>query len=413
MFNRVFVWLVVGLLVGVRPSLASPGQQAPQKQRDQAVLDEATALTNGWALLAQGLVQDAAARAAATLETYPHSIAALSLAVEADIARGGPYAGLDTYERWLGGRQLEEPGVVRRVARAVLRPAALDESDGLARLEALIALSDDGDAEASAELSKEAAGANADTRALAEHGNETAVRVLINQLAKGNPDKIRILDALGESRSRSAAAAVAAQLSDPRDDVQAAALDALGKIGTPSHAGAIRPFLNDPSLFLRGRAAAALYRLGDDSGLSVLEGFAQSDSPETRLIAADAMASRPDQRWDALVRGLLTAPEPEVRVSAAKLIAPHDPDVARATLQNLTGDGNIAIREMASRALSEALPGDSHGFEAHAAQHGRTDTRSGSRAHTHPDPVVGRNFAGAPNRQSAILLPPAVLQFQP
>jgi HEAT repeat protein len=358
MVKRGFAWLAVALLLGTSPTLASAGQQTPQKQRNQAVLDEATALTNGWALLAQGLVQDAAARAAATLAAYPHSIAALSLAVEADMARGGPYAGLDTYERWLGGRRLEEPGVVRRVARAVLRPAALDESDGLARLEALIALSDDGDADASAELSKEAAGANADTRALAEHGNETAVRVLINQLTRGNQDKVRILDALGESRSQSAAAAVAAQLSDPRDDVQAAALDALGKIGAASHAGAIRPFLNDQSLFVRGRAAAALYRLGDDSGLPILQGFAQSESPETRLIAADAMASRPDQGWDALVRGLLTATEPEVRVSAARLIAPHDPDAARATLQDLTGNANIAIREMAFRALSEALPDD-------------------------------------------------------
>ena len=359
--------LIVSVAVGASAVGADAQTRQPPRPAEPArppsagavTIDEATILTNGWSLLAQGLVQDAYRKASEALADYPRSGAALSLAVEASIAQGGAAAGLAQDEQWLGSRTLEEPAILRTVATALLREASADAGDAVVRLAALKALTADGDAAAGAALSDAAQGANPEARTLASLGSRGAVDALVAQLATSTADKARILQSLGDSGSHRAAPAVAAQLRDPSEQVRGAALDALARIGTEAQIAAIRPFLQDQSAFIRGRAAAALYRLGDDSGLSVLQAFAQSDSPVTRLIAADAMASRPDEPWLSLVRGLLSAPQPEVRAAAARLLAPHDPDLARSTLESLQNDPNIAIRELASRELGEITTTDS------------------------------------------------------
>src|SRR5512145_3040495 len=163
------------LLLAIAASPASaqqaappPKTQAPARLPGAMGIEEATELTNGWALLAEGRAEQAAARAARVLAADPRSAPALTLAVEAEIARGGAGAALTRYEAWLGQRTIEEAGVLRRVAQAALKGEAAQRQDSAARLEALRALVQAGDGAAEAELARAVVeGRSAETRILA------------------------------------------------------------------------------------------------------------------------------------------------------------------------------------------------------------------------------------------------------
>jgi HEAT repeat protein len=352
--------VLAGLMAGLVSAQEPPSSsQKPARLPGAISVDEATELTNGWALLAQGHVQEAAARAAKVLTAYTRSAAALILAVEAEIARGAAAAGLTLYERWLGARTMEETGVLRRIAQAALREDAAQREHAGVRLEAMRALAADGEAAAQGELASAAyKGGYSETRTLASLGDERAVNILIAELNKGTADKVTSIDALGESRSKLAIKPLLDHVKDPRPEVRAAVALALAKAGGWDYAEPIRSMLMDESSFVRARAAGALYQLGDDSGLPLLEELARQESAAGRSIAATLMAGRPTQEWQALVRSLTSADEPEVRIQAARLIAPHDPELANRVLEELAGHGNPAIRELASRTLSEAAAGD-------------------------------------------------------
>lgn len=345
---------------------ASAAQPPPQSSRRQAAarlpgaisVEEATELTNGWALLAQGLVAQAATRAARVLASYPRNVAALALAVEAEIARGGASAGLSQYERWLGQRTIEEPGILRRVAHAQLHEEAADRQDPSARLAAIRGLTDDGDTTAVGERAQIAAGGAAENRALASFGDERAVRILIADLAGSIDNKAATIDALGASGSPLAVPALMAQLGDPRQEVRGAAIEALGKTGGPDVVPRITAMLSDGSAYVRMRAAGALFRLGDYGGLPLLQQLMTEESAAARLFAAEAMSSRPDASWMAFVRELTAAQEPEIRAAAGGLIAPHDPELALAVLEPLLTDENAAIRELASQGLGDIATND-------------------------------------------------------
>src|SRR5512145_2945513 len=107
--------------------------QAPPMPPSAIRADEATALANGWTVLTQGNHAEAAQLAAQVLARNPRSIPALSLAIEADIARAGAATALAAYESWLGTRTLEEPGILRRIARATLQEFARQDRDVAAR----------------------------------------------------------------------------------------------------------------------------------------------------------------------------------------------------------------------------------------------------------------------------------------
>ena len=131
-------------------------QRAPAPPRPPGVVsvEQAIALTNGWARLAEGQSGPAADAAQALLAKHPRSAAALAFAVDATIARSGAAAALGQDETWLGSRLLDEPLAVRRIAHAMLWEEASQRQDVMARVEALNALASDGDPAAAAELSK-------------------------------------------------------------------------------------------------------------------------------------------------------------------------------------------------------------------------------------------------------------------
>ena len=344
--------LIAGAAPRAQSTPASRARSQP-KPAPASASAEAILLTNGWALLSQGLFDDAYRKANEVLVRYPRSAAALSLGVEAAIARGGASNGIAQYEQWLGSRPYEEPSVLRRIASAVLHEAGSQQSDALVRLEALRALAEDGQQEAVSAL--EASALPANTRTLAALGSAQAVRDLRGQLAAGNPDKARIVEALGQSRRRSALPAIAAQAADPRDEVRAAVADALAELHADDQISVLKTLLTDSSAFVRTHAARALFRLGDMSGLPLLQQLAAGDIPSGRIAAAEAMSTSPDATWMSLVRDLTSSPEPEIRVQAARLLAPHDPESAKRVLEAASADPNIAIREMATRALPEVL----------------------------------------------------------
>lgn len=346
---------------------ASAQQQSRQQPRRQSAVrlpgaisvEEATELTNGWALLAEGLVERAAAKAAQVLTAHPRSGAALHLALEAEVARGGATAALDQYERWLGSRTIEEPTALRRVAHAMLREAATHQNDPAARLESLRALADQGDARAARELAQVASKRQGpEANGLASPGDERVVDGLLAELKTGLGNPARTIDALAASGNKRAIAPLLERLKDPRQEVRGAVADALGRLGDAETATLIKPMLSDTSLYVRLKAAGALLRLDDYSGLPMLQELTADPSPAMRLDAAEALASRPDSAWLSLVSELIQDPDPEIRAAAGRLLAPHNPEMARAVLEPLTSDENPAIRELASRGLGDAVGDD-------------------------------------------------------
>jgi HEAT repeat protein len=296
-------------------------------------------------------------------------VAALALAVESSIAKGGAASGLMTYESWLAGRKLEEPYSVRRVAMARLREAML-APEPRARLAALKALAAEGNAEALAKLNEATAkGQVAETRVLAELGDAKAVAAILRRMETApGASKLTFIDALAGTRSRLAVPALTNLLDDRDMFVVAAAADALGKIGAPEVIGRLRPLVEDgrPGP-LRWAAARALAQMGDGAGTSFLRKQLVAE-PEPgdvtsremlQIQAAEALSVLgPNPDWIETARRLTTSRDPQVRLYASKVIAPYDNALAKDALEGLMFDQNAAIREEASAVLASRVAGD-------------------------------------------------------
>ena len=337
-------------------ALLSPDASAQDAARGRA---GSATLADGWALLAKGDAAAAAVKASQELARDPRSVAALVLAVEADLARGGASAALATYEKWLGNRRVDAAYVLRHVARALLVESSVQQPVTNARIDALVALAADGDQDAAAKL-EQAMTSNgfAETRALAAMGSTRAVKALIAQLGTMPGSKTPVINALGASKNRLAVPPLKALLADPNDVNRAAAAEALGSLGATDTIPALTPLLKDQVFSVRLKAAGALYRLNDSSGVSLLMELTASEHAAIRIAAAAELAAQPDAAWQSLVRSLANDPDPMVRLEAARLIAPFDQPLANGTLDALMRDGNIAIREAASGVLVERVASD-------------------------------------------------------
>jgi len=352
---------LIALLLTIAPVIAraqEPPPGIPPAALQSAVPDEVSLLAQGWLLLSQASAVPAAERAREALQRLPNHAGALTLLIEAEIMRGGTISGLLEYERWLGERKFEEPLVLRRIARSVLKDHSLGRDPEL-KTAALRALAEDGDAASLAELNKAMAGGDtAATRALAESGNPAAVRSLVDKLKAGLTDPLGAFESLSKSGSPLAIKAVLAHLQDPKPEIRGAAAEALGRLHARDAIDPVRALLNDGSGFVHGRAALALVRLGDNAGMAYVRELAAGPDAHGRLLAADALSEHPDEEWLALVRGLTSASEPEVRLGAARLIASRDPELAQSVVTVLQSSDNPAIRDLASEAAVPAAAGD-------------------------------------------------------
>lgn len=338
-------------------ALGVSAQDAPRRPGAMPV-ELATQITQGWAFLAQGLFDEAYLKADAALRTDALNVSALALAIEVEIARSGATPALDRYEQWLSSRTVEAPYALRRVARAVLWDVAR-ASTTMARSDALSALVADGDAEAAAALSQGmAAGQPIDVTTMARLGSEEGVRRVIAELATNPPNTLALVRTLAASRRAEAVAPLIQLLTDARIDVRAEAAAGLGALGDRDAAAALRPLLNDVYPLVRLQAAAALTLLDDSTGVVVLREFEDSEHDGVRIGAVKAMAARPDANWQSRARQLMGSADQVVSINAAALLAPHDPEAARAVLERHRSASNPAVREAAELALSGEVATD-------------------------------------------------------
>ncbi len=354
---RVALW-VVALVVAMTSVAARAQQAAPVATSQEALL-----LAQGWGYLSSGDSTRAAAIAAQLLAAYPLSDAGVALAVEAELPRSGWLGALNVYEQWMGARRLDNGYTLRRIARASLHEALKNVATRPAALEALIA---DGDPDAIAQATAAmGAGKFSDTRALAVTGDDRAVKALITQLDSLQDGQGPIIDALGQSHNRVAIPPLLKLLSDPRDNISAAAADALGRLGFPEVIDKLRPLLaEDHGYAVRFTAARALGRLGDPSGVIFLRQAMDraAGAPGASLLRIQAAAALaaigPDTGFIDTARALLNDPDPYVRTLAAEVVAPFDNALAKSTLQALESDPNPAIRQKAAQVMAQHVAGD-------------------------------------------------------
>jgi HEAT repeat protein len=328
--------------------------QAPPANLARAT-PEAAALARGWELLSQGDAAGAARLARDLTTRYPTSASTLSLLVEAEIARAGADAALGAYEAWLGRRSVEDAYVLRRIAVALLRQTVQQTSDEAIRLLAIQALSADGDSVLQ-DLLAAIPAAGAVARATA--GDGQAIEFLSSQVEQPGPMRIRGLAALAKTRNPALVAHVLPALADPDPLARTAAADALGALNDKSAVPHLKRLLSDSVFSVHFAAARALSALDDDSGEAWLRSLLASEHATIRVAAAEALKRDPQADWLTHVRQLTADRDPSVRRLAAELIAPHDPELARATLEPLLADPNPAERQAAQHAYVEITVGD-------------------------------------------------------
>lgn len=324
-----------------RPVLPSPG----------ASREEAAAVAQFWVQIAEGKAADVAPRARQLLDQYPRSAAVLAVVIETDIVAGSAHRALVTYDAWLRGRSLEEPLILRRIARALLFEFGRQDADPLARSEALLALVDDGETIARDMLAKMAqSGGETGLRSGSRLQDPNAIAQIAQRMSTTKGDKSRDIELLAATNSPLAVPPLIATLADPEPRHRMLAANALGDFSGPNVANALLPLLNDQNPNVRTAAAGALLKQGNFAGLTLLEDLASRPEVSFRRAAARLLAPRPDDRWMGLVRGLLVEHDAMARLEAAELIAPHDVAAARQTLMELSNDPNPAVREEAELA---------------------------------------------------------------
>ena len=352
---RVFALVVIAALTAA--GVAS-GQQAPDQQeapaRPGAISEaESAALALGWTAMANRHYGEAFEHARSAWARFPDSVPVLSLAVESVLADGGALPALDFYEGWQRQSPVEQPGVLRRIARGLLFEWAFRTGDTSARLAALTALRDQGEAAAAEALMTGALkGEVQDVAALAALGHEQALDRLVEYMGAVTGARDNEIRLLAASHNPRAVAPLAQVLADPLPTNRAAAARALGELGSPNALSALQKALKDQHAGVRYEAAGALLKLGDASGRSLLQELAASDSVSARRSAAMLLAADPDPSWMRLVRDLAEESDPLARLDAATLLAPHDPALADAVLDRLQEDDNPAVREAAEEALA-------------------------------------------------------------
>ena len=328
-------------------------------QSPTAGRDDVGDLASGWAAMAAGDANKAAALALAAVLRHPGNVALGTLLVQAETSRAGAVAGLSAYEQWLGNRATDDPYLIRSIAVDLLCEAVRVTPSGEPQRRAFDALVAEGDPAILASLGQAASpGSVIGADVLGALGDKAAVQTLIAALKDSSGNRTRAIIALAATKSPLAVRPLIDVLSDPLPANRIAAADALGRLEAPAAAAPLRELMKDRQIAVKVAAAGALFRLHDSDGTAFLWNMASSQHPMVQAQALEAMATDPSPAWLAAVRPLLTDPDPEVRLLGAKLIAPHDPAAANAAIQILLHDGNTAVVEAATNIYVERVVTD-------------------------------------------------------
>lgn len=344
---------------------------------------DATVLANGWSALAAGRI-DAAARAAdELLRRRPWDHAAATLAIDA-LSTREPMEGLDAYEKWLGSRTAEDPGLLEPIARAVVVRVAREGEPDLRR-EALRMLQEARVPEPPQSGAADPLGRLfADARRAAAGDTAAIQRLEAAAVDPSSRTRAAVVDAL-EAAGPAGVPGLVRILSSPSggpDRAHAAA--ALGRLQSEEGRPALQQMLQDQDPFVRASAAVALSRMADPAGQTYVERMLQSGIPDLQLMAAATWDGAPGP-WVGVVRPLLQNQDGLIRLHAARTLAPVDPEAARQVLQDAAGDPNPAVRASAA-AIVEQLP---------AAATSAADISALRRLLRDPDTLVRLRAAGA------------------
>jgi HEAT repeat protein len=352
---RLFV-TTMAAFVSAASLLTPVSAQTPQTAASAA---EAAQLASGWTALAQGDAARAASIGDTLLGTNPRNRGALALVIDAEIARGGAAAALNAYERWLGGKRLDDGYALRAVSTALLKETVRNTAPAAAaaRREAFEALAEDGETDVLLAAARNSSGPF-ENQLLARMGNEAAIRTLIGQLKSPDAYRPQVIEALAGSHSPLAVQPLTDLLQDPDIITRASAADALGTLGIPSAAASLQPLLNDRMYPVKFAAAQALLRLKDTSGLAFLRQEETNPVASVRVMALKATSVIADSSWASSVEPLLHDPDPLVRLKAAELAAPYYLEEVKQVLDPLLIDPNPAIREEASRIYARLVATD-------------------------------------------------------
>lgn len=334
---------------------ALAGPAWAQSQRSGSPADNpAAVLGRGWTALGAQQPARALELAEQLLRTDPGSHEALGLAIAALSAIPQPITALDAYEKWLAQVRIEDPLLLRPIAVATLEQISASNDTALA-ISALEHLAGAGITGARDRLqsTRNPQNALATDAALLRLGDTKAAERLIEGAgiaARGRGEAIAQVLALAGT---AAVPALRRLLADPSGPTRAAAVRALGKLEAREALPEIRSRMTDVDPLVRARAAVALARMGDSQGEEQVAQMLGSPVADMRLVAAEAYADRGNGPWVASILPLLRDPAGLTRLMAAELVAPIDPESARAVLAEAAQDANPVVRAEATRILAE------------------------------------------------------------
>jgi len=136
---------------------------------------------------------------------------------------------------------------------------------------------------------------------------ESGLVVLIKSIKHSNSDvREKVIEALGEIGSESAAAELLETLEDSESNVRENAVEALGKIGSEVAATGLLKILADSNSNLRWKAAIALGKIGGDAAITGLLKALTDKDPSLRRSAVEALGEIGNE---AAIAGLFKAIE--------------------------------------------------------------------------------------------------------
>ncbi len=343
---RLILAAVLLAVVPIEGRAQSPSTQAPP--------NSATTLGRGWTALGAQQPGRALEQARRLLQANPRSHEAVALAIAALTATHEAIPALDEYERWLAKIPIEDPLLLQPVALATLEQMSAGKDPALA-LAALEHLADGGHADGRERLqaARTAENALAVDAALLRLGDRSAAGRLIDNAATGKGGGVPLVQALAAAGPASVPG-LQRLLADPAGPTRAAAVRALGKLEAREALPAIRSRMTDPDPLVRARAAVALARMGDTAAEQQVTQMLASPVADLRLVAAEAYADRGIGPWLDAILPLLKDPAGLTRLMAAELVAPVNPDAARATLTEAAEDPNPVVKSEAIRLLGES-----------------------------------------------------------
>ena len=255
-------------------------------------------------------------------------------------------------EKWLGARP-DDAGLVEPIARATLWEIARGGDRDLARdaLQALVQAQIEGAPAALAAIPSPSGNLMVDAAA-ARGGDAAALKRLAAAAAAPDVrDKTTLANALAAA-GPAAIPLLVPMLDDRSGPTRAAAVAALGRLRASDATAQLRRALQDSDPFVRSSASVALARLGDADGQAEVAKMLQSEIPDIQLMAAEAWDGQTGP-WISVITPLLQNTDGLTRLHAAKLIAPFNPEGARAVLNAALQDANPVVRAASAEVLAD------------------------------------------------------------